>query len=118
MEQKLSELMKRGAAQLEPYQHEYFDNERNPKCACAIGCAMYALGLIPNKITWVSLSDILPEYLWDVLWQDIDRSTLPQDVQDVWEAFTWETKLIKLIGRVNDSISRERAIEITEMLGY
>jgi hypothetical protein len=122
MEQKLSELMKQGAAVLAPFKGGYFDAEDEPEAACAIGCALYAARKfnVDNVIDLYSLYD--DDYL-----DDVDITKLPTDIQialtarvskdpDNGDDCTWDLHGVIIL--VNDRFSRARAIEITEMLGY
>lgn len=119
-ELKLSELMKAGAAQLPPYRLDegYFDDVDTPQAADAIGCMLYAIDMVePGGL----LYDTLPVYLRDILYTRISMDVLPADVREMWEGiphFSWESILLKIVHYTDLNISRERAIQLVEELGY
>lgn len=111
--QKLSELMKLGATELKPYKHDYFSSDH--EAACALGCAFHTAKVFSLS----ALGDVVGYDLEEVC---IGNELLTDDMRtaliDIDGYETNKPSLYRVISRTNDSISRDRPIEITEQLGY
>lgn len=106
---KLSELMEEGAKHLAPYHGEYFDVSSEPYAACALGCAMFVV-----KATL--LADVSSTIGYDIYDIDVAYDVLPDDLKPYFDGS--DMRLKDVITTANDNISRERAIEVTKLLGY
>lgn len=125
---KMSELMKRGAAITEPLAKAYLDDYDNPPtAACAIGC------LILVAADGGKFSSFLPREYLAQLNTPIDTTTLPDDIRAARLDYDGGASyphidntyaLHDVISVVSDSYSpdrtasRERAIQLCAELGY